>query len=323
MTLPAPVARPSLELDLHVLDRLGRRHPRRTVDEVGDRDAFDQVGVAAARPAAQRQQRGAGLILVAHKLRIARLDHAWRRDRRVEGVAAEDWNRGNLRRRHGRRHRRGGALDNGRLRGHRELFRQSADFEREVLDHDLLRRDAEALPLFGAETGQGHADGVDTRKHARERVLADLVRRRRAHGVGVFVDERDVDARDDALRVLDQAAHASLIRLRDQACGCDERDRNSEDMPHARTSPLCHCFSFVLWGNARRGAVTTSCEGARSEPVSGRSDRRARPRGFALRTRRFRRHRGAARARTPAHIPASTTPNQVQECRRPAASCTR
>ena len=44
--------------------------------------------LTAPRSAAERQQRGTGLVLVPDKLRIARLDHAGRGDRRIERVAA-------------------------------------------------------------------------------------------------------------------------------------------------------------------------------------------------------------------------------------------
>ena len=71
-----------LGLDPHFLDRFDRRHDGRAIDEVGDRHAFEQVAVAAARAAAEREVRGVGLVLVADELRVAGLDHARRGNRR-------------------------------------------------------------------------------------------------------------------------------------------------------------------------------------------------------------------------------------------------
>ena len=132
------------------------------------------------RAAAERELRRTGLILVAHELRIAGLDHARRGDRREEGVAAED--RQVLQRLlvERRRLRRAGALDERRLAGDGDLLGDRADLEREVEHGRLLRADAEAFRSSVLKPGQRDADRVGARQHAGKRVLADFVRHRRA-----------------------------------------------------------------------------------------------------------------------------------------------
>ena len=77
-------------VDLHVdvFERFDRRVGRRAVAHVGDRHAVNQVVVAAARAAAERQQRGVGLILLAVELRVAGGDDRRHRHREQERGAA-------------------------------------------------------------------------------------------------------------------------------------------------------------------------------------------------------------------------------------------
>ena len=228
-----------LGLDLQLFDRLHRRRDRRTVRKVGDRHAFDQVAVAAARAAAQRELRRAGLILIAHELRIAGLDHARRRYRGEEGVAAEDRQvlqrflieRGGL--------RRARALDERRFTGDGDLFGEGAYLQQEVEYERLLRADAEALALIRLEAGERHADGIGAGQHAAEGVLADLVGHRGAFRIGVFVDEGDFRAGDHALRIAHRAAQCALVGL------CAEGGRGCERKQHAEHDRGRPCLAPV------------------------------------------------------------------------------
>jgi hypothetical protein len=60
-----------VHLHRHVVKSFDARIRRGAIAEVGDRHAVDEVVVAAARAAAERQQRRVGLILLAVELRIA------------------------------------------------------------------------------------------------------------------------------------------------------------------------------------------------------------------------------------------------------------
>ena len=104
-----------------------------------------------------------------------------------------------------------------------------ADFEGDVERDELLRADADALPLEGLEPLHRGLDRVDDGIERRERVLARRVRDRVArHAVGL-VDERDRDAGDHALRVLDRPAHAALKRLRRGQPGRNPEHTDTDD----------------------------------------------------------------------------------------------
>ena len=182
--------------------------------KIGNRHAFNQVAIAATRAAAERQLRRAGLILIAHELRIAGLNDARRRDGREERVAPEDGQvlQGLLVERRGLRRAR--AFDERSVARDRHLLGDRADFEREIQHRRLLRADTKALAYFRLESGKGNADGVWSWKHARKRVLANFIRHRRSLGVRVFVDQEHLGAGNDSLWIPNRAAQRSLIRLR-------------------------------------------------------------------------------------------------------------
>src|SRR5262249_33916557 len=75
--------------DLHApfLPRFDVREEARAVAQISDRDAVNRVIVGATRPAAEREQRRIGLILLPHELWVARRHDARRRDRKEEDVA--------------------------------------------------------------------------------------------------------------------------------------------------------------------------------------------------------------------------------------------
>ena len=104
-----------------------------------------------------------------------------------------------------------------------------ADFERDVERDELLRADADAAPLEGLEPLHRGLDGVGRRIERRERILARLVRDRVARDAVGFVDQRDRDAGNDALRVLDRAAHAALERLRRGQPGRNPEHTDTDD----------------------------------------------------------------------------------------------
>ena len=243
-----------LGLHLQLFHRLHRRRDGRAIGQVGDRHAFNQVAVAAPRAAAERQLRRAGLILIAHELRIAGLNHARRRDGREERVAAEDRQvlQGLLVER--RRLRRAGALDERRFAGDGHLLGDGADLEREIQHGRLLRADSEAFAFFGLESGKRDADGVGARQHARKRVLADFVRHRRSLGVRVFVDERHFGAGDHALCIPHRAAQRPLIGLRADVGRADKRAHHTGDArPQTDVAPRHVGFSLP--------AITANAEG--------------------------------------------------------------
>ncbi len=202
-----------LRLHADLLHRFDRRHDGRAVDEVGDRHPFEQVAVAAPRPAAQRQVGRVRLVLIAHELRVARLDDARRRDRRVEGVAPEDRQRLQRILVQRRGHRCARPLDHRRRAGHRHLLAQLADLQREVLHNRLLRADPQTRPFLALEPGEADPETVDARQHAREHVLADVVRHRGARGVGLFIRQRHLHAGDHTLGIADKAAQSTLVSL--------------------------------------------------------------------------------------------------------------
>ena len=201
------------DLDFQILDRFDRGHNRGTIRELGDRHAFEQVAVAAARPPAQRQKRRIRLVLIADELRVARLDHVRGGDRQVEGVAPEDRQAFEHLRVQGRRHRRVRTLDERRLPGDRNLFFDRAHLQREVLDDELLRADAKPLPFFRLEPRNRDLQRVGGGENVREGVFPDIIGHGRARGVCLLVDEDDFCARNDTLRIADLAADATLIRL--------------------------------------------------------------------------------------------------------------
>ena len=211
-------------LDFQLLDGFHRGRDRRPIGQVGDRHALDQVAVAAARAAAERERRRTGLILVAHELRIAGLNDARCRDRREEGVAPEDGQgsqrvfveRGRLRCAH--------TLDERCFTGHGQLLGDRPHFEREVEHRRLLRADAKSCSLLGLEARERHSHGIRAGQHAGHDVLADFIRHRRALAVRVFVDERHFGAGDHALNVSHDPAQRALVGLRSCDCRAGEQE---------------------------------------------------------------------------------------------------
>ena len=110
-----------------------------------------------------------------------------------------------------------------------DRFLDGADFERDVEGDELLRADADAAALEGLEALHRRLDGVARRIERRERVLARRVRDRVARDAVGLVDQRDRDAGNHALRVLDRAAHAALERLGERHPGRRPRQTDSDD----------------------------------------------------------------------------------------------
>ena len=133
-----------VDLHGHVLQRFDGRIGRGAVQHVGDRHAVDQVVVAAAGAAAQRQQRGVGLVLLAVELRIARGDHGGHGDGEEERRSAAARQRRQLLgvdHRAGRRRR---GVDERRRAGDGDRLLELAHFEGDVEGEELLRRDPDA-----------------------------------------------------------------------------------------------------------------------------------------------------------------------------------
>ena len=123
-----------VRLHLHLLDRFEDRDDDRPVPHVCHRNAVHCVVVAAQRPAAQRQQRGVGLVGLFHPYRVAGMDHVRRGHGHDEYVPAG-------RREHlelasiDRGSERGAALlDQGCLRGHGDRLFDTAYAEGDVHD---------------------------------------------------------------------------------------------------------------------------------------------------------------------------------------------
>ena len=255
-----------LGLHLELFHGLHRRRNGGTIRQIGNRHAFNQVAIAAARAAAERELRRAGLILVAHELRIAGLNDARRRDGREERVAPEDGQvlQGLLVERRGLRRAR--ALDERCVASDRHLLGDRADLEREIQHRRLLRADAEALAYFRFESGKGNTNGVWSWKHARKCVLANFIRHRRSLGVGVFVDQEHLGAGNDSLWIPNRAAQRSLIRLRAELdCAAKHAHHARNERPHVRS---LSSLRILHAGDRRTCGRPTACKRASGMPVN-------------------------------------------------------
>ena len=85
-----------------------------------------------------------------------------------------------------------------------------ADLEHDVEREELLRADPHILALERLEPGDRRANGVNARRHARERVLAGAVAGSLARDAGLLIDQRHRCARDDTLRVLHRPSQTAL-----------------------------------------------------------------------------------------------------------------
>ena len=188
-----------VHLHRHVVEGLDARVGRGAVADVADRHAVDQVVVAAARAAAERQQRGVGLVLLAVELRVARGDHRRQRDGEEERRPAAARQRRQLLGADDAAARGVRRVDERRRAGDGDRLLQLADFERDVDRGELLRRNAKTPVLVVLKPAARRAPWCLA---ARPRsVLPLLVRDSVTGRAGAFVDQRHRHAGNDAVRV--------------------------------------------------------------------------------------------------------------------------
>jgi len=187
-----------VHLHVHAFDRFDSGIGRRAVAHVGDRHAVNEVVVAAPRAAAQREQRGVGLILLTVELGVTRGDDRGHRHRKQERGTAAARKRLELLRVDHRASGGIGRIDERRIAGDRDRFLQLADIELDVQRHELLGADADALVLEFLEARQFRRDGVDTGVHRRKVILAAFVGDRITARAVVLAEQRDGHAGDHA-----------------------------------------------------------------------------------------------------------------------------
>ena len=104
-------------------------------------------------------------------------------------------------------------FDQRRLAGDRDALGDRADFHRQIEREELLRADADAAAVDRLVALQRRLDRVVAGVDVGEHVFAALVGHRRPLDVGLLVGQRDFNAGNDAARVLDRSAQASLEPL--------------------------------------------------------------------------------------------------------------
>ena len=225
-----------VHLHLHVVERFNRRVGDRAVREVGDGHAVECVVVAAARAAAERQQRCVRLILLPIELRISGRNHRRHgrahEERRATG-ARQRLQRGVVEDRALRRIRR---LDQRRLPGHGDVLFDAPDVHRQVERDERLRADADAGLVDRLVSLQRDFHLVRAGLDGSEHVLAPLVGDRRTRDVGAFIREGHFDARQDAAWILDRSAQPPLESLAEDR----RRRRRGDERPECERSPESH-----------------------------------------------------------------------------------
>ena len=225
-----------VHLHLHIVERFDRGVRDRAVGQVGDRHAVQRVVVAAACAAAERQQRGVGLILLAIELRVARRnDSGYRRADEKRGASGC---RQRLQRLHVEHRALRGirGLDQRRLAGDRDVLFDGADLEGQIEHDEGLRPDPDAGALDLLEPLQRRPHRVRPWIDAREHVLAAVVGDSGAIDVRLLVVERHFHTGHDAAGVLDRAAEAPLEAL----AGRVSRERHDERRRQSQRSPKPH-----------------------------------------------------------------------------------
>ena len=262
-----------VDLHLHVLERLDARVGGGAVAQVGDGDAVERVVVATAGAAAERQQRGVGLVLLAVELGVAGGDHRRHRRADQEGGASGGRQRLHVGLVEDRADRRVRSLDPGRLAGDVHRLLEAADLELHVQRQELLRADLHAALGHGLEARHRDLDAVQARREVRQVVLASRVGHRRSRDVGLLVDRRHFGARHDAGGIVHGAADAALIalgraRTSQTDDGAHDRQHDAQSM-HTPTPSTCQSFHGAA-GTGRR-------PGSDAAVVQARVRRRAAP----------------------------------------------
>ena len=218
------------DLHAHLLDRFEARDESRAVEDVDDRHSVEHVGVVAPRPAAERDQRGVRLILLAHEPGITSGHHHRCRRGRDEDVASGT-RPGVEAVRVDQRADRGGGRGWRVIGNDGDRLLQAPHLQGHVNRDERLRREAKVRALVGLVAVHRHANRVTARPHVGELIFAAARRRRAANQAGVLV--RQLDGRDwhDAVGVVDDAADASLEILRGQWRRGDRQQR--EEKLHA------------------------------------------------------------------------------------------